>query len=96
MSRHPDDEALAALALGDGTPDDAVHADSCVLCRAEVDSYVEAMARASAAGRVTLVAPPARVWDAIQAEIADDASGPDAARTVRVPERNSPAPGGGG
>lgn len=78
MPRHPEEEALAALALGDGTPDDAVHVDGCSTCRAEVDAYVDAMARAVGAGPVTLVAPPARVWEAIQDELSEDQGSPGA------------------
>lgn len=71
MSRHLDDDALAALALGDGSVPGAAHVDECAECRAEVEAYVETLARAAGAGGVTLTAPPARVWDAIVADISE-------------------------
>ncbi|WP_084074260.1 anti-sigma factor [Demequina sp. NBRC 110052] len=73
MSRHPDDDALAAVALGDGVSADVAHVDSCAACRIEVEAYVDAMSRVASAGAVPLTAPPARVWDAIVADIAEPA-----------------------
>lgn len=72
MSRHPDDDVLAAVALGDGVTADVAHVDSCAACRVEVEAYVDAMSRVVGAGSVPLTAPPARVWDAIVAEIDEE------------------------
>ncbi len=89
MVRHPDDEALAALALGDGAPADAAHAETCAVCRAEVDAYAETLEHATALGATPLTAPPDRVWQAIKAEIAQEdatmpAPAPEAVRDARV------------
>lgn len=70
---HLDDESLAALALGDGLPEDAAHAAQCAQCRAEVESLSSVAALVSgAAGAGPLLTPPERVWDAIRAEVAEE------------------------
>ena len=69
---HPDDDLLAALALGDDTApaDAAAHARSCPTCSATI----AALHRARTTLRAPvpeLAAPPAWLWDAVQAEIDD-------------------------
>ncbi|WP_084124756.1 anti-sigma factor [Demequina sp. NBRC 110054] len=83
MVRHPDDEALAALALGDGAQADEAHVATCDQCRAEVEAYSDVLAHAAAAGPTPLTAPPERVWDAIRDEITQDE--PPAARPSPTP-----------
>jgi len=69
--RHCDDEVLAALALGDPIdPADAEHITTCTRCAAEVEELRAVAGRIEEAADVELVAPPARVWDAIGAELA--------------------------
>ncbi|SEJ12993.1 anti-sigma factor [Demequina mangrovi] len=71
--RHCDEEELAALALGD--PIDAAaaaHAAGCERCATEVEDLRAVAGRVQGAAGVELVAPPARVWTAIEAEIAAD------------------------
>ena len=67
---HPDEEALAALALGDGRPEDAAHAQDCAQCRSELDAFEAAALRVGgASGAGPLLTPPDRVWDAIRADV---------------------------
>ena len=67
---HPDEEALAALALGDGRPADAAHVSACVQCRSELDAFEAAALRVGGASGVgPLLTPPDRVWDAIRADV---------------------------
>ncbi|WP_062381740.1 anti-sigma factor [Demequina pelophila] len=72
--RHCDDEVLAALAFGDPVgAEDSAHVESCAACRAEVAelrAFQEVLVEAGAEG--PLAAPPARVWEGIQAELAQD------------------------
>ncbi|GIG29766.1 anti-sigma factor [Cellulomonas marina] len=70
--RHLDPETLALLALGEAPPDDdaAAHLVACPGCRDEVAD----LGATVSVGRATvhegeLVAPPARVWDRISAEL---------------------------
>ncbi|GIG54930.1 anti-sigma factor [Demequina activiva] len=68
---HLDEEALAALALGDGRPDDSSHVGACAQCRSELDAFEAAALRVGAAsGAGPLLTPPDRVWDAIRADVA--------------------------
>ncbi len=70
---HPEPEVLALAALGE-TLDDATraHVDSCAECAAEIASYATVVAAGRTVatdGSDSLVAPPARVWDRIRAEL---------------------------
>ncbi len=80
---HPDDESIAAAAMGESLDaDDAKHLAECALCAAHLRDLELLAARAGSMGRPeTLLAPPARVWDAVVAELAtDDAEQYDAAQ----------------
>jgi len=67
---HLSEDRLVDLALGDvPTPDEQDHLQSCRHC---TSSYAELQSTASAVRRAApqaLVTPPARVWDAIRAEL---------------------------
>ncbi len=77
---HPDDDALAAIALGDPAPSGAAeHAHSCPQCSGTLASLHDTITILHAPAP-DLVRPPASVWDAVQAEI------------DRAPERAVPAP----
>lgn len=80
---HPDNEALAELALGGGSASDAEHAVGCTDCRTEVASLQAMVARVQIAGPGRdLLTPPDRVWSAIVAEIdADDSAATAAPET---------------
>ncbi len=71
---HLDDELIAAAAIGERLADgDAGHLDACTHCLGEVRELEALMSRATATGaQAPLLAPPARVWDAIVSEIAFD------------------------
>jgi anti-sigma-K factor RskA len=76
---HLDPEVLALIALGErpGGPDEIAAAEAhlagCGACRSEVDELgaIARTARDSGAA-APLVAPPAEVWDAVQAQLAGD------------------------
>lgn len=93
---HLDDDALAALALGDGNASEAEHAAVCVDCSRELESLRTVLMRAQATpAGIELTAPPESVWQAITAEIAadrtqqapatDDLGARRASRTRRLP-----------
>lgn len=66
---HPDDDALAALALGEPAPSGvAEHAHSCPACSDALAALRDTMAAVRAPAPV-LVAPPASVWEAVEAEL---------------------------
>lgn len=69
---HLDDTTLALAALGE-TPDaaDAAHLDACAACRDDLARLRHAVstARSLDAADIDPPAPPARVWDAIAAEV---------------------------
>ncbi|PJI93732.1 anti-sigma factor [Luteimicrobium subarcticum] len=67
---HPDEDALAARALG--APDAAVdeHAATCVVCASTLDGLRRTTTALRGAADVEQVAPPASVWAAIRAEVA--------------------------
>ncbi|GAA4413893.1 hypothetical protein GCM10023168_37060 [Fodinibacter luteus] len=70
---HPDDETLAALALGEPVPaESGDHARGCPSCSDDVAALRDTLT-ALRAPVPDLVAPPPSVWDAVQAEIAGDA-----------------------
>ena len=68
---HLDDELIAAAAIGDQLGDrDAAHLIECDACSGRVRELENLVARAGKAGRPEpLLVPPARVWDAIAAEV---------------------------
>ncbi|WP_062298997.1 anti-sigma factor [Demequina maris] len=73
--RHCDDEALAALALGEPVDaSDAAHVASCERCAHEVAELRDLQATLVDAGAAgPLVAPPDGVWAAIDAQVASEA-----------------------
>lgn len=78
---HLDDEALAALVAGDGSDGDRAHAAACASCAVRLASFEELAGALRAAGPVSdLEAPPARVWDAITAELGMDSGAGRASR----------------
>lgn len=67
---HPDDEVLAAIALGEDVPDEAAaHAAACPQCAAMVADLAEVLVLARATGGGGLVDPPASVWAGIAARL---------------------------
>ena len=66
---HLDDEALAAIAIGDGSPSDVEHAAACEQCAAELATFTTLTERLGAMGPGVLTQPPAGVWDAITLEV---------------------------
>ena len=84
---HIDDDRVVDLALGEpAVPAEVAHLDACSACRAGVSSLEETLALTrSGAGGVVLVEPPARVWEAIQAELRADLAAP--APVVSLEER---------
>ncbi len=94
--RHPDPEDLALVALGeDLAPDVAAHLDSCDTCAAEVASLrrVVGVGRSLTADDVP-TAPPAAVWERVQAELGLGGSSSSGGRPTgtRVPVLEHPAP----
>ena len=66
---HPDDDALAAIALGEPAPSGAAeHVRSCPACSDALAALRDTMA-ALRAPAPALVAPPASVWEAVEAEL---------------------------
>ena len=66
---HPDDDALAAIALGDPAPSGAAeHVRSCPQCSEDVAALRDTMTTLRAPVP-ELVAPPSSVWDAVTAEV---------------------------
>ena len=66
---HPDDDALAALALGEpASPGAAEHARGCAACSDAVAALRDTLTTLRAPVP-ELVAPPASVWDAVQRQI---------------------------
>lgn len=103
--RHPDPEDLALLALGeDAGPDVAAHLAECASCAAEVASLrrVVLVGRSVTAADVPS-APPAHVWERIQAELGlgaaqeppGGAPAPAPAPSWATPAPPAPAPSGG-
>jgi hypothetical protein len=86
---HPDEEVLAAVALGDDpglSPDLREHVRSCVECSATVESLREVVSYARAgADAPPMVAPAKDLWSRIEMEV--DAHAPletDASSSVRA------------
>ncbi len=72
---HLDDDALAELALGDGSASDAEHAAACAQCRGELGMLQAMLSRVQATDPGEgLLNPPERVWDAISMELSSDAT----------------------
>jgi hypothetical protein len=92
---HPDEEVLAAVALGDDPglrPDLREHVRSCVECSATVASLREVVSYARAgADAPPMVAPPKDLWSRIELEVdahaprEADASGSGRERTAAPP-----------
>ena len=79
---HVEDELLAGFALQDravGGEQHRAHVAQCARCGREVELLREAVVIAATGSEVELVAPPSRVWDAVEA-----ATGPVPAR-AQVP-----------
>ena len=100
---HPDDDVLAAIALGDPAPAQAAdHARTCPSCT-ETVSALRATVTTLSAPVPQLVAPPPAVWDAVvadlgaaPAEVAPTGSGaPPAPTTDDELARRREARGGG-
>lgn len=96
---HIDEDALALVALGEQSDDSAVraHLDACAGCRAEVAALRSTVSVArSAVGEVSLIEPPARVWQAVRGELGLDADLQPPSRPARVPSAvsatSAPAP----
>ncbi|WP_084101612.1 anti-sigma factor [Demequina sp. NBRC 110051] len=97
---HLDDDALAAIAIGDGIPADLEHATTCEQCAAELATFTALTERLGAMGPGVLTQPPAGVWDAIAAGVStpeprDDlaarrAAREDVARADSTRERSGP------
>jgi hypothetical protein len=80
---HPDDDALAAIALGDPAPSGAAeHVRSCPQCSETLAALRDTMTTLHAPVP-ELVAPPASVWDAVTAEVDRE---PDEAPPAPAPE----------
>ena len=71
---HLDEELTAAAAIGERLADgDSAHLVECAECAGRVREVQDLIAKATAAGRPEpLLVPPARVWDAIRAEVDSD------------------------
>lgn len=72
---HLDEETLAAIAIGDGTPEERAHAAQCPQCGAEVQAFIALTARLTAVDptavdETALESPPVSVWSAIRSEAA--------------------------
>lgn len=66
---HPDDDMLAALALGESIPNDvAAHVGACATCSREVGALRSTLG-VLREPVPALTAPPASVWDAVLTEI---------------------------
>jgi hypothetical protein len=98
---HPDDDALAAIALGDPAPSGAAeHAHSCASCSDTLATLRDTMTTLRDPAPVlvappasvapVLVAPPASVWDAVEAEL--DREPDTTARPVATTVPAHPAP----
>ena len=86
---HPDDDALAALALGEPVPSGLPeHLRSCASCSDTLAALRDTMTTLRDPAPV-LVAPPASVWDAVEAEL--DREPGTTARPVPTTEPAHPA-----
>lgn len=73
---HIDPDLLALEAVESATLDDAdrAHLQECELCRADLDAFLRAVRSARIGGPDRLEAPADRVWQAIAAEVGQDAA----------------------
>jgi hypothetical protein len=84
---HPDEEILAAIALGEPVePAEAAHAAGCQQCAGLVAELGATLALARDASDETLVSPPATLWPAILAGVGSDTG------TLPTPSAPSHAP----
>ena len=89
---HPDDDALAALALGEPAPSGVPeHVRSCASCSQTLATLRDTMTTLRDPAPV-LVAPPPSVWDAVEAEL--DREPDTTARPVATAEPAHPASAG--
>ncbi len=92
---HLDDEFIAAAAMGERLgEEDARHLADCARCAAQLRDLERIAARAGSMGRPEpLLTPPARVWDAVVAELATDGAGQQDAESAPapLPEAGMPA-----
>lgn len=90
---HPDDDTLADIALGEpATPEAAEHARACPTCSDALASLHDTMT-ALRAPVPALVAPPASVWDAVEAELDREAvtgGGAPASTLATAPDVTAP------
>ncbi len=95
---HPDDEALAAIALGEAVePDARTHVAGCARCQSVVAELAETLGIAREAATEELVAPPASVWHAISAQVsAGPGSGAGGVTVVATPPADVHPPDGSG
>ncbi len=86
---HPDDEIIAAAAIGESLDaSDARHVADCARCATHLRDLEQIAMRAGSMDRPTpLMVPPARVWDAIVAELATVEAEKDAAEAKSAPLR---------
>ena len=83
---HPDDEVLAALALGEEVPGDVTaHLAHCQSCRAVLADLRRILLQVRSSENVELHEPPASVWAAITAATSADAG------SSAVPDDEHPA-----
>lgn len=81
---HPDDDTLAALALGETTDlDTATHVATCAACSSEVEE-LRATLQLVRAGAPDLVAPPPSVHAAVRAALDEDGAVPEPEADVVV------------
>lgn len=71
---HLDDELIATAAMGESLDaEDTRHLSECARCAARLRDLEQLAARAGSMGRpAPLLVPPARVWEAVVAELATD------------------------
>ncbi len=92
---HLDDEFIAAAAMGERLgEEDSRHLADCARCAAQFRDLEHIAARAGSMGRpAPLLTPPARVWDAVVAELATDNAEQHEVESVLAPPREVVAPG---
>ncbi len=75
---HSDPQILALRSLGEqvGGPETDAHLASCRQCQDELASLRSLVLTAASGGPTTMSTPPPSVWDAIVAELAEDAPAP--------------------
>lgn len=87
---HPEQETLAAIALGEPVgPDVGTHVATCASCQAVVAELAEALGLARDAAGEELVAPPDSVWRAISERVTAEPRDP---RPGEAPPSKAPLP----